>query len=54
MYKNQPQLYKSPSNVVNFYTFEGDLYICGWFLYIWGKFHTFEGTYMFEGPTDTV
>ena len=39
------------NNVVNFYTFEGDLYNWGWFLYIWGRFYTFEGIYTFEGPT---
>ena len=40
------------TNAVNFYTCEGDLYSCRWFLYIWGKFYTFEGIYTFEGPTN--
>ena len=43
--------YNVYTNVGNFYTFEGDLYNCGWFLYIWGKFYTPEGIYAFEGPT---
>ena len=42
------------TNVVNFYTFEGDLYNCDWFLYIWGKLYTFVEFYTFEGPTDNM
>ena len=29
------------TNVVNYYTFEGDLYNCGWFSYIWGRSFTY-------------
>ena len=37
--------------MVIFFTFEGDLYNCGWFLYIWGKFYTFVEFYTSECPT---
>ena len=43
--------YSVYTNVVNFYSFEGDLYNCGWFLYIWREFYTFVEIYTYEGPT---
>ena len=48
IYLSAPCIYKCGQF---FYTFEGDLYNCGWFLYIWGKFYTFVEIYTFEGPT---